>query len=169
MNSQAVAEALAATVEALGLEIDRVETASAGKRSVLRVFLDGDGPEGRGPSLDEIAAATRAISVALDDSPAVGSGPYLLEVSSRGVSRPLTDPKHFRRNTGRLVALRLAVGERLTGRIVAADADGVRLEAESGEREVPYTQIESAVVQVELNRLPAGNAGDADDAGDQEE
>ena len=70
MNSQAVADALAAVVGALGLEIDRVETAAAGKRSVLRIFLDGDGPEGRGPSLDDIAEATRAISAALDDSPA---------------------------------------------------------------------------------------------------
>ncbi len=162
MNSQAVADALAAVVGALGLEIDRVETAAAGKRSVLRIFLDGDGPEGRGPSLDDIAEATRAISAALDDSPVVGNGPYVLEVSSRGVSRPLTEPKHFRRNTGRLVALRLAGGEQLTGRIAGADADGVRLDVESGEREVPYAQIGSAVVQVELNRLPAEDADEAD-------
>ena len=39
-------------------------------------------------------------------------------------------------------------------------ADGVRLETDAGEREVPYAQIESAVVQVELNRLPAEPADD---------
>ena len=76
----------------------------AGKRRVVRIFLDGDGPQGRGPSLDEIADATRAISRELDDAPAMGSRPWTLEVSSRGVSRPLTEAKHYRRNTGRLIS-----------------------------------------------------------------
>ena len=46
-----------------GLELDAVEVLPAGKRRLLRVVVDGDGPEGRGPLLDDIAAATRAISV----------------------------------------------------------------------------------------------------------
>ena len=72
-----------------GLELEAVEVIPAGKRRLLRVVVDGDGPEGRGPLLDDIAEASKAISAALDTSDAVGSAAYTLEVSSRGISRPL--------------------------------------------------------------------------------
>ncbi len=161
MIQQAVLDALTPVVEALGLEVDRFETAAAGKRTVVKVFLDGEGADGRGPSLDEIAAATRAISVALDGNPAVGNGPYVLEVSSRGVGRPLTEPKHFRRNTGRLVAFKLTDGTKPVGRLIEVGAEGVHVDVEGHMREVPYADITKAVVQVELNKLPADDA-DAD-------
>ncbi len=161
MRTQDVRAVVSPVVEALGLEVDRLEVVAAGRRSVLRIYLDGDGPAGRGPSLDDIAVATRAVSRALDESDVTGEAPYLLEVSSRGVSRPLAEPKHFRRNTGRLVALTLAGGERAEGRILGADADGVRLDVAGAERGVAYAEIEKAVVQVELNRLPADEDSDA--------
>ncbi len=162
MKAQDVRAVVAPVVEALGLEVDRLEVAAAGRRSVLRIYLDGDGPAGRGPSLDQIADATRAISRALDESDVPGESPYLLEVSSRGVTRPLTEPRHFRRNVGRLVALTLADGERAQGRILGADADGVRVDVDGAERVVPWAHLEKAVVQVELNRLP----DDEDDTDD---
>ena len=140
-------------VAAQNLEIDRIEVTSAGRRRLVRVFLDGDGPAGLGPSLDEIAEATRAISAALDDSPITGQAPYTLEVSSRGVGRPLTQAKHYRRNRGRLVAL---TGPELdlTGRIVAVSEDEVTLEIDGASRGFGLAGIDKAVVQVELNRLP---------------
>ena len=56
---------LAAVIEPIlaehGLELDRLDVTPIGKRSVLRVTIDGDGPEGRGPLLDDIAAASSAI------------------------------------------------------------------------------------------------------------
>jgi len=171
MDLQAVTDTVTAVVEARGLEIDRLETAAAGRRMVLRIFLDGDGPAGRGPSLDDIADATRAISAALDETPAVGNDPYVLEVSSRGVTRPLTEPKHYRRNVGRLAVASLVGGEKLTGRILATDADGVRFDVDGAERAVPYQQIQKAVVQVELNRA-ADDDEDAEESaglGDEEE
>lgn len=144
---------LTPAVAAQQLEIDRIEVLSAGRRKVVRVFLDGDGPDGRGPSLDDIAEATRAISTALDDSPITGSAPYTLEVSSRGVSRPLTEPKHYRRNQGRLVRLTGADLD-LTGRIVAVADLAVTLDCDGSIRELALADIDKAVVQVELNRLP---------------
>lgn len=138
-------------LEAHGLELDKVEVTPIGKRSVLRVTIDGDGPEGRGPLLDDIAEASRLISEALDESPAVGNAPYTLEVSSRGVSKPLTELKHFRRNTGRLVKLWLADGQ-VTGRIRGIADEGVVVEIDGAERQVPLAEITKAVVQVELNR-----------------
>ncbi|QIK73100.1 ribosome maturation factor RimP [Propioniciclava coleopterorum] len=151
MNEHAIAALVEPVVARSGLEVDRIEIARAGKRSVLRVYLDGDGPDGRGPSLDEIADATRAISTALDESPAVGNAPYTLEVSTRGVSRPLTEAKHFRRNVGRLVKLTTPDGP-VAGRIAAVDGDAVEVDVDGATRSVPLGDISNAVVQAELRK-----------------
>ncbi len=165
MKQHAIEALVGPVVAQCGLEVDRIEIASAGKRSVLRVYLDGDGPDGRGPSLDEIAEATRAVSNALDGSDATGNAPYTLEVSSRGVSRPLTEPKHFRRNVGRLVTLTLPDGS-VTGRIGAADGDGIELDVDGAVRRVDLGTISRAVVQAELRKDPG--AGEDDDEADEE-
>lgn len=162
MREEAIAEVVGPVVEQCGLEVDRLEIASAGRRSVLRVYLDGDGPEGRGPTLDQIADATRAVSAALDASDVTGEAPYTLEVSSRGVTRPLTEPKHFRRNIGRLVALSLA-DERVQGRITGADDDAVELDVDGATRSVGYADVTRAVVQAELRKDAPGDAAEADD------
>lgn len=156
---------LAAVIEPIlaehGLELDGLQVTPIGRRSVLRVTVDGDGPEGHGPLLDDIAEASSAVSAALDGSTAVGSNPYTLEVSSRGVSAPLTSEKHFRRNTGRLVKVWLTGGDVVTGRINAVADGAVTLGLDSGERVLAIDDLAKAVVQVELNRLPADNGEDA--------
>lgn len=166
MKEQAIRALVTPVAEQCGLEVERIEVMRAGKRSLLRISLDGDGPEGRGPSLDEIAEATRAISAALDASPATGDAPYTLEVSSRGVSSPLTEPKHFRRNVSRLVALTLADAPAVTGRIQAADDDGIDIDVDGVPRRVAFTDITKAVVQVELTK---GSAADDEADDDNEE
>ena len=98
---------LAGPIEALGLDLEAVDLSRAGKRSVLRVAVDKDG----GVDLDDIAAATGEVSRVLDDSDVMGQSPYTLEVSSPGVDRPLTLPRHWRRNAGRLVKAALVDGE----------------------------------------------------------
>lgn len=164
MKTETVARVVGPVVDRCGLEVDRIETMHAGKRVVLRIFLDGDGPEGGGPSLDQIADATRAISAALDESNVAGDHPYVLEVSSRGVSRPLTDARHYRRNLGRLVALTLADAPPVTGRIVASDDDSVTIAVDGSERDIAYAVITRAVVQPELTR--GGDDAAADDEGE---
>ncbi|MBO0812154.1 MAG: ribosome maturation factor RimP [Microlunatus sp.] len=152
MNSDRIAAVVGPVLEQFALDLDAVEIKPAGRRSVVRVVVDGDGPDGTGPSLDDIAEATKAVSGALDDSGATGAGPYTLEVTSRGVSRPLTLPRHWRRNADRLVAVSLADGEQLTGRIMDSDDDAVTLEVGGETRQLAYAQISKALVQVELNR-----------------
>ncbi len=144
-----------------GLELDGLHVTPIGRRSVLRVTVDGDGPEGQGPLLDDIAEASSAISIALDASTAVGSNPYTLEVSSRGVSAPLTSEKHFRRNTGRLVKAWLTGGDVITGRIAEVAEGKVTLELESGTKVLALDDLTKAVVQVELNRLPKDDGREA--------
>lgn len=149
-------DTLAAVIEPIlaqhGLELDSMEVTPIGKRSVLRIAVDGDGPTGHGPLLDDIARASSALSAALDESDAVGDRPYTLEVSSRGVSTPLTAGKHYRRNRGRLVRLWLAEGGETTGRIVEVDDEGVTLDVDGTSTIVALSGIRKAVVQVELNR-----------------
>lgn len=134
-----------------GLELDRLEIVRAGKRSIVRVFVDGDGADGRGPSLDDIADATREISAALDASDAPGAAPYTLEVSSRGTSRPLTHERHYRRNRDRLVSVTTADG-RVTGRIVAVNEGTLTLDVEGVETTLDLNTITKAVIQVELRK-----------------
>ena len=128
-----------------------MEIIPAGKRRLLRVVVDGEGPKGSGPLLDDIAAESKVASEALDRADVTGAAPYTLEVTSRGVSRPLELPRHWRRNTGRLVAVRLCEGDTITGRIVSNSEDDVRLEVDGESREVRFVDVDRALVQVELN------------------
>lgn len=151
MDSATITDLVTPAVTSNSLEVDRVEVVAAGKRSVVRIYLDGDGPKGRGPSLDEIAEATRAISQVLDDAPAMGQRPWTLEVSSRGVGRPLTEEKHFRRNTGRLVSI-VTDDDEVTGRIKEVADGALTLEVNGESRTVPLAGVGKAQVQLEMNR-----------------
>jgi ribosome maturation factor RimP len=143
-----------------GLELEAVEIIPAGKRRLLRVVVDGEGPKGTGPLLDDIAEASKAASETLDRADVTGAAPYTLEVTSRGVSRPLELPRHWRRNTGRLVAVRLSEGDTITGRIVSSSEDGVRLDVDGDTREIRFGDVDRALVQVELNRPRAARSED---------
>jgi ribosome maturation factor RimP len=132
----------------MGLDVEAVEVTPAGKRRVLRVAIDKDG----GVTLDDVADATREVSRVLDDSDVMGEMPYTLEVTSRGVDRPLTLARHWRRNEDRLVKATLTDGSELTGRIVASSDDSATLDVDGSRHEVAYADVAKALVQVEFNR-----------------
>jgi ribosome maturation factor RimP len=132
----------------LGLDVEAVEITPAGKRRVLRVAVDKDG----GVNLDDIAEATREVSTTLDASDVMGEQPYTLEVTSRGVDRPLTLPRHWRRNATRLVKITLVEGGEVEGRIGSSTDDAVTLDVDGTDREVAYEDIAKAKVQIEFNR-----------------
>jgi len=146
------------------LVLEDVVVTPAGRRRVVRVLVDrqldeaGTVTEPTAPlTLDEVADGTRLVSDALDASDVMGEQPYTLEVSSPGVGRPLTEPRHFRRNVGRLVTVHHAGGE-LTGRVASASGTELTLEvpATKGTRAraetLGYADVERAVVQVEFAR-----------------
>ena len=160
MKESQIAGVLTPILAQFGLELEALEIIPAGKRRVLRLVVDGDGPQGTGPLLDDIAEASKAASAALDRADVTGSASYVLEVTSRGVSRPLELPRHWRRNAGRLVAVRLSEGDTITGRIVSNSEDGVRLDADGETREVRFADVDRALVQVELNRRSAVRSED---------
>lgn len=132
----------------LGLDIEAVELTPAGKRRVLRIAVDKDG----GVTLDDVAEATREISSVLDASDVMGEHPYTLEVTSRGVDRPLTLPRHWRRNESRLVKVALVEGGEVQGRIGRSTDESVVLDVDGTERELAYADIAKARVQIEFNR-----------------
>ena len=149
-------------LRALGLDIEAVEITPAGKRRILRIAVDQDG----GVTLDEVADATREVNRVLDESDVMGEMGYTLEVTSRGVDRPLTLPRHWRRNAGRLVKVTFEDGSEVTGRIGTSDDDQVTVEVSGVDQHVAYADVKKALVQVEFNR-PKGIADD--EAADEEE
>jgi ribosome maturation factor RimP len=143
ISGPALRDLLEPIVADWGYDLEDVTVTAAGRRSVVRVVVDRDG----GLDLDAVAEASRAISAALDDSPVVGDAAYVLEVTSPGVDRPLTQPRHWRRNVGRLVR----VGD-LTGRVRAADDTGVTLDIDGTEHTRGYDDLAAGQVQVEFSR-----------------
>ena len=157
----------------LGMVVEDVAVTPAGKRRLVRIWLDRDlsglEPDDESSvvdplSLDEVAEATRAISASLDASDAPGEAPYVLEVGSAGVDRPLTVPRHFRRNVSRLVEIwRLEGGEEVPDVRSSADwpppgpthatlvVPATKKEPETVLR-IPYAEIARAQVQVEFAR-----------------
>jgi ribosome maturation factor RimP len=133
---------------AVGLDVEAIELTPAGKRRMLRVAVDKDG----GVTMDDIADATKQVSRLLDASDVMGEQPYTLEVTSPGVDRPLTLPRHWRRNQGRLVKVSMTTGETVTGRITASDEQQATVDVEGAAHEVPLADVEKARVQIEFNR-----------------
>lgn len=137
-----------------GLDLEDVVVTPAGKRRLVRVVVDQDG----GVGLDTVARVSTAVSAVLDESDAMGASPYVLEVTSPGVDRPLTLPRHWRRAADRLVKASLADGSTVTGRVLEADDDGMALDLDGTPTRYAYADVTSARVQVEFNRRPAPGA-----------
>ena len=160
--------AVGPVVTAAGYDLEELVVRAAGQRSVVRVVVDRD----EGISLDDVADVSRAISDVLDaDEQDAGRAPYVLEVTSPGVDRPLTAPRHWRRNAGRLVAVEVGpekAREQVTARLLRVEDGGVVLSVEKGgakkgqvrravgERTVPWAELGEGRVQVEFSR-PAGH------------
>jgi ribosome maturation factor RimP len=138
-------------VHALDMDLEGIRVTSAGRRRILRVIVDADG----GVSLDDIAVASRELSLKLDNATDMGEQPYTLEVSSPGVDRPLTQPRHWRRAIGRLVAAPLnGNGASLAeGRIVGTNESGVTLEHGGETMAFSYADLGPGRVQVEFGHF----------------
>ena len=144
----------APVVHALGMDLESVKVTSAGRRRLLRIVVDSD----RGLSLDDAALASRELSAKLDASDVMGDLPYTLEVSSPGVDRPLTQPRHWQRALGRLVRVPLTgtPSRPVQGRVVAADADQVVLDVNGTHRRFGYPVLGAGKVQIEFDRPNEG-------------
>ena len=161
-------------VGAAGYDLEELVVTPAGRRSIVRVVVDRD----EGVTLDDVAEVSRAVSAVLDENDGdLGRSPYVLEVTSPGVDRPLTEPRHWRRNTGRLVTVAIGPSgsaEQVTARVIAVDDAGVTLAVEpkgkpgakkrpATPQQVPWAALGTGRVQVEFGRPGEGE----DDGGEQ--
>ncbi|GAA1541779.1 ribosome maturation factor RimP [Streptomyces albidochromogenes] len=141
-------------VSAEGLDLEDIEVSRAGRRRQLRVVVDSD----EGVELDACAELSRSISEKLDETDAMGEGEYVLEVSSPGADRPLSEHRHYVRATGRLAKLTLNDGDELVARILTVDDEGLDLEVPGVKgrkptaRRVAFADIARARVEIEFNR-----------------
>ncbi|MFK0074107.1 MULTISPECIES: ribosome maturation factor RimP [Arthrobacter] len=167
-------------VTAQGLFLEEVEIHRAGTQRTVQVLVDLPEDQQGGVSLDRIAEVSTDISAALDADPLDGPQAYELEVSSPGVSRPLTQPRHWRRNLGRLVRVKLSDAEPLTGRIREVHEDSVtlvpQLEAKKGVKAkegapvtVAFSTIRQAKVEIEFTHLDHAALDEALDPEETEE
>lgn len=146
-----------------GVDLEDVQIQTAGRREVVRVVVDRDG----GVDLDLIAELSRMIAEALDARPLADEfdGTYVLEVTSPGVDRPLTEPRHWRRAVHRLVEATLRDGTVVHGRITEADASGVSIDG----RVIAFADLSRGLVQVEFSRAGTPDDGPAAEAVDEDD
>ncbi|MEU8699254.1 ribosome maturation factor RimP [Streptomyces sp. NPDC048680] len=141
-------------VSAEQLDLEEIEVSRAGRRRVLRIIVDSE----EGVELDTCAELSRAISAQLDETDVMGEDEYVLEVSSPGADRPLTEHRHYERATGRLARLQLREGGELVARILAVDDEGLDLEVpgvkgrKPTSRRIAFDEIAKARVELEFNR-----------------
>jgi len=135
-------------VAAAGCDLEGLAVTPAGRRRLVRLVVDRDG----GVSLDAVAEVSTAVAAALDGSDAMGDSPYVLEVTSPGVDRPLTEPRHWRRAVGRRVRVPLRSGGSVEGRVQATDGDGVLIDVAGESRRLSLADLGAGVVQVEFRQ-----------------
>jgi ribosome maturation factor RimP len=171
-EAEDLARLLEPLIGAAGLDLESVRVKSAGRRLLVQVVVDADG----GVSLDEIADLSRDLTPRLDA--ALGDAPYTLEVSSPGVDRPLTQPRHWRRARGRLVSVPLADSSQshfpgitapaapastVQGRVIVAGDNGVTLEIDGQPHRFSYAELGPGRVQVEFGKLAGGDEADGEE------
>lgn len=144
-----VAVVLTPAVQAVGLVLEGVTISPAGKRRVVRVTVDLPDDRVGALPLDDVADVSRSIAATLDATDVLGGSPYVLEVSSPGVDRPLTQPRHWRRARTRLVSVTVGENE-LTGRVLSVDDDGVTLDVDGTDRHLVWADVGTGRMQVEF-------------------
>ncbi|TEX52402.1 MAG: ribosome maturation factor RimP [Actinomycetales bacterium mxb001] len=132
----------------LGLDLEGVDVTAAGRRRRVCIVVDRDG----GIDLDAVADVSKSVSDVLDASNVLGDAPYVLEVTSPGVDRPLTEPRHWRRARQRLVACQMTDGRTIEGRVIESDDHTVTVDTTDGRVTFPMSEVSQARVQIEFRR-----------------
>lgn len=149
ITESAVLKLAQQAAEEQAVELVELKLAGRGRRMLLRITIDRHG----GVTLDDCAKYSRRIESMLD-SEDIMKGPYVLEVSSPGLDRPLTSLADFEKNTGKLA--RVATKESIVsqnvfvGIIEAVDGDMIKLTVEQQERIIPFENIVKARLEFKI-------------------
>ena len=147
-----ISELVTPAVSDLGFYLEDVHVATPGSHRIVTCIVDGDSSL----NLDQVTTVSRLISELLDDAAFMGETPFTLEVTSPGVDRPLTQPRHFAKNVDRLLKVIKVDGTEVTGRILSNTDEDVTLtvtvKKETREEVISIADIKRAVVEIEFNR-----------------
>ena len=147
-----ISELVTPAVSDLGFYLEDVHVATPGSHRIVTCIVDGDASL----NLDQVTSVSRVISELLDEAAFMGETPFTLEVTSPGVDRPLTQPRHFAKNVDRLLKIINLEGSEVIGRILSnTDQDvtlTVTVKKETTEQTVSLSDIKRAVVEIEFNR-----------------
>ena len=143
-NKEQVLAVITPAIESLGFYVEDINITSAGKRSMLTVIVDGD----THLSLDQVTVATKAISEIVENLPTLGNNPFTLEVTSPGLDRPLTKPRHWRKNLDRLIKIVLTDGKEVKGRIKDSNETSVTVDDQT----INFADIKRATLEVEFKK-----------------
>jgi ribosome maturation factor RimP len=143
-NKEQVLAVITPAIESLGFYIEDITITSAGKRSMLTVIVDGD----THLSLDQVTVATKAISEIVENLPTLGNNPFTLEVTSPGLDRPLTKPRHWSKNKDRLIKIILNDGKEINGRIKDSTETSVTVD----EQVINFADIKRATLEIEFKK-----------------
>ena len=147
-----IAQLVTPSVEEAGYFLEDVHVVTPGNQRIVTCIVDGESAL----NLDQVTSASKIISGLLDEAAFMGETPFTLEVTSPGIDRPLTLPRHFAKNVTRLLKVTLNDGNVVTGRITSSSESSVLLEVAekkvSKEVSVELSDIKRAVVEIEFNR-----------------
>ena len=137
-----ISAAIRPIIEASGNYLEELTITSAGKVKILTVIVDSDSHL----NLDQITAVTKEISEIIEALEELGDSAFTLEVTSPGIDRPLTKPRHWRKNFDRLVKITMISGQDIKGRIGEATETTVFV----GDQKVSFEDIKRAVLEIEF-------------------
>ena len=140
--NEVISAAIRPTIEASGNYLEELKITSAGKVKILTVIVDSDSHL----NLDQITAVTKEISEIIEGLAELGESAFTLEVTSPGIDRPLTKPRHWRKNFDRLVKITMTSGKDIEGRIGEATEATVQI----GDQKVSFEDIKRAVLEIEF-------------------
>ena len=144
-KKEEISAAITPALSDLGFYLEDITITSAGRRSMLTVIVDGD----THLSLDQVTVATKAISEIVENIQSLGQAPFTLEVTSPGLDRPLTRPRHWRKNIDRLVKIVLLDGTEIKGRV----KDATEISATIDEQVVKFSDIKRATLEIEFKQV----------------
>ena len=147
-NREKLNSLIAEACVAAGTELVEFDMFKAGKREVLRIYID----KSEGIDVEDCAAVSRHLSDSLDKDESLVPGAYTLEVSSPGIDRPLKSTRDFERNKNQLLRISRSAGKPLTGTLVAVDDQNLTLSVKGVTEAVlvPRSEILSAKVEVQF-------------------
>ena len=144
-KKEEISAVITPALKSLGFYLEDITITSAGKRSMLTVIVDAD----THLSLDQVTAATKAIGELVEGIQSLGDTPFTLEVTSPGIDRPLTKPRHWCKNIDRLIKVILLDGKEVKGRI----KDASELSATVDQQVILFTDIKRATLEIEFKQV----------------